>query len=153
MPSVTKKPIGTQMDSESDEDTALPQAEDAVVELLVEKVEQLNQRLLSLKTPFEEILNRLTALESRTTEVEGVALKIDLGEVPKIPAKLYAGMTAKDVFLTVLQSCIQTMLTQYPTSLIGNKPMVRRRYLADALDLAAETTYMALEKLPGVSES
>lgn len=152
MPSVKHKSGELESGVDEREDDISPDENGELLTALVEKVEQLDQRLKSLREPLEHLMTGKTNLEVRLDAVEQVALKLDLGTAPKIASDLYASLQPKDIFLSVLTGILQTLVTQYPQAMITDKPGLRRRYLMDAIDLAKQSVEIAIERLPKLAE-
>lgn len=122
-----------------------------VLELMTERLEVIDERMKSLKEPFDRIQTRFTEHDSRLQAVEEVALKLDVGTAPAVAAVLYKGLKPENIFIAALVGIVQTLISTYPQVMLSGKPANRKRQLVDAVAIAQEVTALALEQLPAAA--
>lgn len=119
-----------------------------ILETLVEKAEDAHKKLDSLKPFLQSLESTLKDHCDRLTEVEKVALAVDLGKAPSLPESMYLGLTSKDIFLTVLGSAIQALITSFPTVFRDAKTNYRNSHLMTAVEVAIQAVSACKERLP-----
>lgn len=120
---------------------------DEILAQIVQKLEQHDGRLKSLKDPFEKLQQSINNVDGRLVEVETGLAQFERGQGPTVSETLYAGIQAKDVFIAVLVGVVQGMVREYPQVMNG-KPALRAAHIANAIEVATECVTIAAQRLP-----